>query len=66
MITRSERLYRTVPDGVVYLITVVLRGSEFSEYVRLKAEGFKTLWSGDGKICLAKHEVRYDNRIYPA
>jgi len=66
MITRSERIYRAVPGGTEYLITVVLRGSEFSEYVRLKGDGFKTSWCGDGKICLTKREVRHDNRIYPA
>jgi len=66
VITRSARICRAVPGGTEYLITVVLRGSEFSEYVRLKGDGFKTSWCGDGKICLTKHKVRYDNRPYPA
>lgn len=35
---------------------VVIRGGDIITYLRLKGEGYVTLWVGEGKICLGKYE----------
>ena len=35
---------------------VVIRGGDVISYLRLKREGYVTLWCGEGKICMGKYE----------
>jgi len=35
---------------------IVIRNTEIGRYMSLKAEGYVTLWVGEGKICLGKYE----------
>jgi hypothetical protein len=40
--------------------TVTLAAREISRYMQLKAEGYTTLWTGEGKICLEAPEANAD------
>ena len=31
---------------------VIIKGSNVIEYLKLKKQGYKTVWVGEGKICL--------------
>jgi len=33
---------------------IVIKSIEINRYRELKQQGYKTLWVGDGKICLVK------------
>jgi hypothetical protein len=41
-----------VKPGVGLEDTVIIKGRDVIEYLRLRKEGYVTLWSGEGKICL--------------
>lgn len=37
---------------------VIIKGRDVITYLRLKQEGYKTLWVGEGLICMKKEEPK--------
>ncbi len=33
---------------------IIIKASEINKYFELKKQGYKTLWAGEGKICLVR------------
>jgi len=37
---------------------IIISAQNIIEYMRLKKEGYRTAWCGEGKICLVKKEPK--------
>jgi hypothetical protein len=33
---------------------MIIKATEFGKYMALKEKGYRTVWSGEGKICMEK------------